>query len=83
MVIITLLPLVKLFYHVIETVAPEYFRNGEPSLEAGKTARHMIYSVRLLVLVELSNCLQLFQAVDKTCRSIGVYGNGGAVRPID
>ena len=33
-VLLSKLPFIKLFYHVVSIVAPEYFSNGEPGLEA-------------------------------------------------
>ena len=35
-VLITKLPFVALFHQLISIIAPEYFDNGEPSLEAGE-----------------------------------------------
>uniref|UniRef100_A0A914WA65 UDENN domain-containing protein n=1 Tax=Plectus sambesii TaxID=2011161 RepID=A0A914WA65_9BILA len=33
-VLVTLLPLVNLFTHVVETIAPRFFESGEPAIEA-------------------------------------------------
>ena len=35
-VLISKLPFVALFSQLVSIIAPEYFENGEPSLEAGK-----------------------------------------------
>ena len=35
-VLISKLPFVALFTQLVSIIAPEYFENGEPSLEAGK-----------------------------------------------
>ena len=40
-VLISKLPMIALFNHMVSIIAPEYFDNGEPCLEAGKSA-HMV-----------------------------------------
>jgi hypothetical protein len=39
-VLVSKLPFVNLFSHLAGIVAPEYFENGEPSLEAGEYYKH-------------------------------------------
>jgi hypothetical protein len=50
-VLITRLPFVALFSQLVNIIAPEYFDNGEPSLEAGKTSLSYFLRKSWLVLL--------------------------------
>ena len=69
-VLISKLPFVRLFYHILESVAPEFFDGGEASLEA---ACHDIDSWPsplpgdLFNLPLLGNILQVWICCTQTC----------------
>ena len=44
--LVTKLPFVALFDQIISIIAPEYFDNGEPSLEAGKSGHLLLYTLK-------------------------------------